>query len=430
MNRLSKSLLLAVLLSLAGNVFATFHLWRTDQVYSNASGTIQYIELTAMAGGQQFISGHEIAITQGSTTHTYAFTRNLPSDTAQGGGYYGGTSFKSLLLATQGFANLNVVTPDFIIPDGFLFTSNATINWGTGFDMFSYTSLPMDGTMALYRAGVTATNAPQNFNGEIGQIVPETSPINVQGLWWNSPAQSESGWGVNLTQQGSILFATWFTYDTDGTGLWLVMPNGSSATANMYTGALYRTSGPRFDAFDTTKVVATQVGTATFTFGDSNTGTFAYTVNGVSQTKSIIRETFATPVPTCTAGGTYGTNYQDLWWHGASESGWGINITHQGDIIFATWFTYDTTGKGMWIVMANGAKTGAGVYSGALYQTTGPVFSSVPFVPANVMVNPVGTGTFTFTDASTGTFAYTLNGVTQTKTITREGFSSPTSVCN
>ena len=36
---------------------------------------------------------------------------------------------------------------------------------------------------------------------------------SYEGLWWNSPANSESGWGLNITHQGNILFATWFTYD-------------------------------------------------------------------------------------------------------------------------------------------------------------------------------------------------------------------------
>jgi hypothetical protein len=37
-------------------------------------------------------------------------------------------------------------------------------------------------------------------------------------------------------------------------------------------------------------------------------------------------------------------NYQGIWWN-ASESGWGINLAHQGDTVFASWFTYDTAGK-------------------------------------------------------------------------------------
>ena len=44
--------------------------------------------------------------------------------------------------------------------------------------------------------------------------------VNYQGLWWKAPAESESGWGISLTHQGDIIFATWFTYDFDGKPLW------------------------------------------------------------------------------------------------------------------------------------------------------------------------------------------------------------------
>ncbi|HLX23320.1 MAG TPA: hypothetical protein VKR38_08255, partial [Usitatibacter sp.] len=102
-----------------------------------------------------------------------------------------------------------------------------------------------------------------------------------------------SGWGVNLTHQADTLFATWFTYDANGKGLWLVMSNGAKTAPGSYTGALYRTTGPAYNAaFSSAPVNASQVGTATFTFGDPNNGTFAYSVNGVSQSKAITRQIF------------------------------------------------------------------------------------------------------------------------------------------
>ena len=260
--------------------------------------------------------------------------------------------------------------------------------------------------------------------------------VNVQGLWWRSPAFSESGWGLNITQQGEILFATWFTYDTDGSGLWLVMSNGTKTGDNAYSGTLYRTTGPAFSAnpWNPLQVTATPVGSATFTFSDGNNGAFAYTVNGVTQSKPIVREVFASPVPTCVVGETLAasSNYSDLWWRAPafSESGWGVNITHQGDILFATWFTYDANGKGLWLVMSNGVKTGARSYSGTLYRTTGPAFSANPWNPSQVTATPAGTATFTFNDASTGTFAYTVDGISQSKAITREVFATPPTVCN
>lgn len=257
---------------------------------------------------------------------------------------------------------------------------------------------------------------------------------NYQGLWWKSPAGSESGWGVNLTHQGDTLFATWFTYDTDGRGMWLVMSNGERTGAGTYSGALYRTTGPAFsaNAFNPAQVTVTAVGSATFTFTDSGNGTFAYVVNGVSQSKAITRQVYSTPVPECTAGGAHGAspNYQALWWASpmGSESGWGINVTHQGDILFATWFTYDTDGRGLWLVMSNGARTAAGTYSGTLYRTTGPPFSANPW-PGGVAVTEAGTATFSFTGAEAGTFTFTVGGLTRTKQIARQVFASPATVC-
>jgi hypothetical protein len=257
--------------------------------------------------------------------------------------------------------------------------------------------------------------------------------LNFQGLWWNAPANSESGWGLNITHQGDTLFATWFTYDIDGRGTWLVMSAGTKGADNSYSGALYRTTGPAFSAtpFDPRQVVAAQVGTATLTFTDADRGTFAYTVNGASQSKSITRQVYSSPVPECVAGGATGSaiNYQALWWSPAgAESGWGVNIAHQGEILFATWFTYDASGRGMWLVMSSAARTAPGTYSGALYRTTGPAFNAAPWT-GPVIATQVGNATFTFTSADNGTFSYTLDGISQSKPITRQVYSTPVTVC-
>jgi len=38
------------------------------------------------------------------------------------------------------------------------------------------------------------------------------------------------------------------------------------------------------------------------------------------------------------AATTYSTDYTDLWWGGTSESGWGINLIQQGEVIFDSGF--------------------------------------------------------------------------------------------
>lgn len=259
--------------------------------------------------------------------------------------------------------------------------------------------------------------------------------LNVQGLWWGAPAGIESGWGINFAQQGDIVFATWFTYDTDGSGMWLVMPDARRVGTNTWSGALYRTTGPVFNSmpFDPARVQRSQVGSATIDFSDASNGRLAATVNGVPISKAITRQVFAAPMPTCTAGGSAGAtpNYQDLWWNApaGSESGWGMNITHQGDILFVTWFTYGPDGKGMWLVGPRLERTGNATYSGALYRTTGPAFNASPWNPAGVGRSEVGGMTLSFSGTGQGTVSYTVAGVTQSKSLVRQAFSTPATIC-
>ncbi|MEO8738590.1 MAG: hypothetical protein ABI537_02670 [Casimicrobiaceae bacterium] len=264
------------------------------------------------------------------------------------------------------------------------------------------------------------------FNGNLAS--------NFDGLWWNAPAASESGWGINLAHQGDVIFATWFTYDIGGDPWWLSMTATKIATGT-YSGTLYRSHGPAFDAvpFDPGVVVLTPVGAGTLTFDADDHGTFVYTVNAITQTKTITRQVFG-PLPVCTFGAqpdlTLATNYQDLWWNAppGSESGWGLNLVQQGSTMFATWFTYDHGGAPMWL-SATLTPSGASGYVGALYRSTGPAFSAAPFDPANVSRTPVGTATVTFANGNSASFAYVLGGVMQTKDITREVFRAPGTVC-
>jgi len=410
---------------------ASFHLWTMTQLYSSADGTVQFLELQALTGGQEFVAGHTLKSTSGGTTHTYNITTNLVGDSAN----------HKLLIATQGFADLHVVTPDYIVPNGFFFPAGGTVNWGEGADVWNHGALPAP-PAALNRDGTTGTNAATNYAGTTGSAGATTTPpttLNFQALWWKSPANSEAGWGINITHQGDILFATWFTYDAGGNPLWLVMSNGAKVGDNHYAGALYQTTGAPFNNYDASRFQFTPVGTADFTFSDANNGVFTYTFGGVTQSKAITRQVYSSPVSTCASGGTASFNFQDLWWNSPanSEAGWGVNITHQGNILFATWFTYGADGKGVWYVVSNGARvpdsstdiygmamyTGY-TYTGPLYQTSGAPFSN--YDPSKFTFTQVGTATFDFSSPNLGTFTYTVNGVTQTKTITRQVYSTTT----
>ena len=132
-----------------------------------------------------------------------------------------------------------------------------------------------------------------------------TTATNYQDLWWASGG-SEPGWGVNLTQQGTTIFATWFTYDANSNPLWLSVTAPQTAPRK-FSGTLYLTGGPAFNAvpFNPANVTRTPVGIATFTFTDGNTGTFNYNVdlgdgvNKATQSKAITRQVFRAPGTVC-----------------------------------------------------------------------------------------------------------------------------------
>jgi len=117
--------------------------------------------------------------------------------------------------------------------------------------------------------------------------------------------KANRGGASHLTHQGNTIFATWFSYDFDGSPLWLSLTASQSA-AGVYSGTVYRTTGPSFGtAFDPSKVAYAPVGTATLTFGDGDDATFAYSVTlgsppvTVTQSKHLSRLVFQDPGTLC-----------------------------------------------------------------------------------------------------------------------------------
>lgn len=278
-------------------------------------------------------------------------------------------------------------------------------------------------------------------SGPFGPLSPATpievvtpGPPNFQGLWWASPPASEAGWGLGLAHQSDVIFATWFSYDANGDGLWLSM-TASQTLGGAYTGALVQTTGPPFDVqpFPSNPVPGRSVGNGTLAFAADGRGTFSYVLNGVAQSKAIERQAFGL-LPTCTfaleTDLRSATNYQDLWWAApaGSQAGWGLSIAHQNDTIFAVWFTYDRDGSPMWLAFT-APKTAERTYGGTLYRTTGPPFDAVPFDPARVVATPVGPASLTFTNGNAGTFAWSVDGITGSTPITRQIFQSPGTIC-
>jgi hypothetical protein len=248
----------------------------------------------------------------------------------------------------------------------------------------------------------------------VGIRAAEPSP-NYTALWWNP---SESGWGINFNHQGSVLFATLFTYDRANQPYWLVMANGQmQADGKTFVGDLYQTYGsplvsnpvPPISSSDVHKV-----GSMSISFINPKKATLSYTVNEVSVSKNIEPQVFGSAASECQAVQSSRaelSNFQDLWWN-PSESGWGLNITHQDDLLFGTLFTYDQNGAPLWLVMPSGTRQSNNLYSGDLFQTSGPAFYQ-PFTPIGAgNVRKVGTMELSFENGESGILTYTYSGNT------------------
>jgi hypothetical protein len=155
----------------AASAAASFHTFAFQQFYSNADGSIQFIVLTEVSGfgGQQFLRNLPITSTQGATQHAFIFPNDLPSSN---------TGNRSFLIATSGFAALGLVTPDYVVPAGFLFTDGGRVNYA-GVDQVTYTSLPTDGINALYTDGTTRPNLATNFAGATASVAAGPPTVTV-----------------------------------------------------------------------------------------------------------------------------------------------------------------------------------------------------------------------------------------------------------
>jgi hypothetical protein len=166
----------------------------------------------------------------------------------------------------------------------------------------------------------------------------------------------------------------------------------------------------------------TEVGAATMSFDADGKLSLEYSIDGSTQSKQLERFTFDAAAPECV--GTVESrasagNYSDLWWN-ATEPGWGLTLSHQGDIIFVLWYTYGDEGRDQWISGATLVKQADGSFAGALQRpSAGTPLLQIAGPATSFPVPEVGSASLSFSDGETGSFSYTLDGVTQTKAITR-----------
>ena len=153
------------------------HTWRFSELFSNADGTIQFIELNESMGGALEVNMRGQWIMSDATGKKFDFPANLTEDTTR----------KYLLLATERFAALpNAPTPDYIIPENFIAVDGDTVRYVFVDVTYGPGELPLDGVMSLGKHMIRVVNNPTNFAGETGTVVVSNIP-------------AASAWGLIVT---------------------------------------------------------------------------------------------------------------------------------------------------------------------------------------------------------------------------------------
>jgi hypothetical protein len=149
----------------AGAALAAAPSFQISEVFSNADGTVQFVQLREMSGlnGQNALAGQTLTVTRGARINTFVIPTDLP---------HAQTANHAVLLVTAGYLQVpgnypefKAVVPDYIMPNQFLPAEGGTVNFA-GVDTFTYPALPRDGFSAVYRSGNTIRdNNVQNYGG-------------------------------------------------------------------------------------------------------------------------------------------------------------------------------------------------------------------------------------------------------------------------
>lgn len=113
---------------------------------------------------------------------------------------------------------------------------------------------------------------------------------DLSDIWFNP---NEGGWGMQMVNTGTFVFATIYVYGQDGKPTWLTgQLTKTGAAQATYNGPLYVTTGPYFGGpFNPDAVAGRQVGTMTFVLTTVSAGQLNYSVDGVVVNETMQRQT-------------------------------------------------------------------------------------------------------------------------------------------
>lgn len=215
-----------------------------------------------------------------------------------------------------------------------------------------------------------------------------TSSVDYTDMWY---IPAESGWGLNLTQQSNLVFVTMFVYGSDNTPRWYVAQVESSNGSN-FTGTLYKTTGSYFGApWVAGLSTTTPAGSMSIVFSTPTTATVTYSVDGVTVTKSVQRQTWR------------GENLTGNYLGGLTANASSCNNGGNGPIIiFGTSMTvaHNTSSQAVTMTLNAPAASGASatcIFAGT-YGQQGKLGSIAGNWSCTVGGSPSNSGTFTMSE--------------------------------
>lgn len=283
-------------------------------------------------------------------------------------------------------------------------TSSDGRSKGWSLDPTTERFVPDDGTDALDVEGLLAvpgsatfTAVPGGLGARLGldrdgdgvhdgaEIQQGSNPADAasdslkpwQGLWYNP---DRSGHGIDLQALGGALFATWFTYNDDGSPTWY-QASGPFSGEN-WTGDL-----KRFEWQPATQSASgITVGSMSLSFAGQARAQFDWEIEGESGSEPFQRLEFAS--------GRTPLNYLGIWFD-PDESGWGLTVDTIAESVVAIAFFYDADNQPRW---SFGSGTNA-------RDTTINMNAFSGFCPSCDFVEttnePAGTATLTFSSLGT-----------------------------
>lgn len=277
---------------------------------------------------------------------------------------------------------------------------------------------------------VAGTYGRSVWRTDLSGSAPPTNP-NYTAIYYNP---DNAGYGVAVTHQDNTVVAIWYTYNPDGRPTWYTAATTRQADGSFRGSYLLNTGTPLAQINGSPASTANMpLGEVDLVFGTNGQLDFGFTPTGAANQRRALQPLplSATPL-VCnftTEPRTNATNFTDLWWN-PSESGWGLSIINQGNLIFLAWYTYANDMQPQWLTSVL-TKQADGSYSGRLNRTeTGTPYTTPP--TGNVTPFPVpevGDVTLNFSNGETGTLGYVVDGVTQSKAIQRLVFGTQVQIC-